>query len=114
MIGATPGPWGVERTSERLWIGPMRPDGAKVAVVVCGLDHSKDYLPAYNERQEANANLLAAAWEMREALDGMVKCFDPAALARPPASEFVRKRLEVARAALAKADPLSMTDRRGT
>ncbi len=39
---------------------------------------------------------------LRDALRDMVRCFDPAALDRPPQSEVVRRRLERAREVLAE------------
>jgi hypothetical protein len=65
MSKHTPGPWGIESDKFSLiWIGPMRPDGIKVADIVVRLDHGSDYRPEYNARQEANAKLIAAAPEL--------------------------------------------------
>ena len=63
----TPGPWGVEQTSTRNWVGPMRQDGIKVAAVVCCTD--REGLKAESiERNDADARLIAASPELLDAL----------------------------------------------
>lgn len=57
----TPGPWGIEKTKETNWIGPMRRsrDG-KVAEIVCDTDRD-GLTPDAIARNDANARLIAAA-----------------------------------------------------
>lgn len=60
LAKATPGPWGVERTDKDNWIGPMRRSGdGKVAEIVCDTDRNGLY-PEYLQRNDANADLIAA------------------------------------------------------
>src|SRR6185503_15725498 len=68
MSKHTPGPWQVEVTRANLWIGT--PKGSKIDDVVCDLEYGEEYKDNYRQRQLANANLIAAAPEMYEALDG--------------------------------------------
>ncbi len=68
---STSGPWGIEQTPGRNWIGPMRADGLKVKEIVCCTDRE-------GLRQEtitlndANARLIAAAPELIEVLSDML------------------------------------------
>lgn len=59
--GSTPGPWGVERTDNHNWVGPMRPGGQKVASVVVSLERGTGLTPAASNRSDADAALIAAA-----------------------------------------------------
>lgn len=72
----TPGPWGIEKTATELWIGPKRSDGNKVDSIVTHVDWGRQYKDEYNERQEANARLIAAAPCMKEALEKLQAFFD--------------------------------------
>lgn len=72
MADWTPGPWGIEQTPDTLWVGPMRPDGDKVAGIVVYLPTGEEYLAEYQGRQFANARLIAAAPELLEALAAVI------------------------------------------
>lgn len=62
FAGHCPGPWGVERTPERFWIGPMREDGWKVDAIVCCCDRDDEHYAAEASAEKAaNARLIAAA-----------------------------------------------------
>ena len=92
MSKFTPGPWTVEETAETYWIGTVRANTHKVGEVITGLDHGP-YTEDAEERILANANLLAAAPDLYEALDAIIR---RVALVSPY--------YEMARAALTKAD----------
>lgn len=62
-------PWGIEQTSETLWVGPLRPDGCKVEQVVVGLNFDREMTDAAKARQIANAHLIAAAPDQHSALN---------------------------------------------
>jgi len=66
MSKHTQGPWQVEVTRANLWIGT--PKGSKIDDVVCDLEYGEEYMDDYRQRQLANANLIAAAPEMWDAL----------------------------------------------
>ncbi|MGI4744925.1 MAG: hypothetical protein ACRYGI_11520 [Janthinobacterium lividum] len=70
--GHTAGPWGVESTSDTLWVGPLRPDGEKVDAVVVGLSYDRELTHAAKVRQQANARLIATAPDLLEALQNIV------------------------------------------
>lgn len=57
----TPTPWGIERTRDTMWIGPMRPDGHKVASIVFYVHRGPDYIDEHNMRAEANAEFIVNA-----------------------------------------------------
>lgn len=57
----TPTPWGIERGRDTLWIGPMRPDGNKVAIIVFYMHYGPDYTDEHNTRQVANAEFIVRA-----------------------------------------------------
>lgn len=67
--------WGIENTSNMLWVGPMRPDGTKVDDVVVGLSYDADLTHAAKVRQQQRARLIAAApdlaTELAKALDDL-------------------------------------------
>lgn len=65
----TKGPWGVEQTSQMLWVGPMRPDGHKVDQVVVGLNIDRELTVTAALRQHRNAHLIASAPELADALE---------------------------------------------
>lgn len=67
MSKPTPGPWGVERTAHRSWIGRLRSDG-KVEDIVCSTDCDPLLIEWARERNIANARLIAAAPELLAAL----------------------------------------------
>ena len=69
MSGQDTAPWGIEITSETLWVGPMRADGHKVDKVVVSLACDRYLTDAARVKQHANAHLIAAAPELYEALD---------------------------------------------
>lgn len=71
MPGFTPGPWGIERTSDSNWVGVLRPDG-KVEEIVMHNSRSFDYKREYVERQDANANLIAAAPDLYAACSAFI------------------------------------------
>ncbi|HHA2880671.1 hypothetical protein [Stenotrophomonas maltophilia] len=64
----TPGPWGIEQTDDTNWIGFMRPDGKKVELIVCTTSRDNFFKPETQERNDANARLIAAAPELLAAL----------------------------------------------
>ncbi|WP_164241985.1 hypothetical protein [Stenotrophomonas maltophilia] len=68
----TPGPWGIEQTDDTNWIGFMRPDGKKVELIVCTTSRDNFFKPETQERNDANARLIAAAPELLEALKGLL------------------------------------------
>ena len=90
----TTGPWGIEQTPDMLWVGPMREDGHKVDEVVVGLTIGSDLTVTATLRQHWNAQLIAAAPELLEALrvvldeghsyesEGMARDYARALLAR--------------------------------
>lgn len=61
-------PWGVERTPDMLWIGPMRPDGHKVAEIVCTIETDPTYSQDAMRRRDDHARLIAAAPWLKFAL----------------------------------------------
>lgn len=63
----TPGPWGIEQTRMRNWIGPMRSDGIKVSEIVTSTER-EGLIDSARERNDANARLIAAAPELLAAL----------------------------------------------
>lgn len=65
--------WGIEDTGDDIWIGPMRPDGAKVDQVIYHRD-LKDYGPEYRRRARADAKLT---------VDGINAALSTAPAARP-------------------------------
>jgi len=74
----TPGPWGIEQTPERNWIGSLRSDG-KVKEIVCSTD--REGLRAdVIANNDVNARLIAAAPELvealREARDCVLECLN--------------------------------------
>lgn len=64
----TQGPWGIEQSTNTLWIGPMRADGKKVADVVVAVDYDQTYTEESLTIRRANAALIAAAPSLAEAL----------------------------------------------
>ena len=84
----TPGPWGIERTDNRNWVGPMRTSGdGKIKIIV--VDTIRDGLTdEARERNDANAHLISHAPEMFEALKWALseyrwECDDPNCLDDP-------------------------------
>jgi hypothetical protein len=57
---ATAGPWGVEKTDIRNWIGPMRDDGHKISTIVTSTDRENLRMMALY-RNDSNAQFIAAA-----------------------------------------------------
>lgn len=68
----TPGPWEIEQTESHNWIGQMRPDCAKVGVVVTHTDRA-GYNPNTTARNDANARLISAAPELLKALQDLLR-----------------------------------------
>ncbi|MDZ5813883.1 hypothetical protein U4I65_02380 [Stenotrophomonas maltophilia] len=91
----TPGPWGIEQTDDTNWIGFMRPDGRKVELIVCTTQRDNFFKPDVQDKNDANARLIAAAPELLEALKDAVCALDCCGKDYPAA--------EKARAAIAKA-----------
>lgn len=91
----TPGPWGIEQTDTANWIGPMRPDGVKIAEIVADTDRD-GLTDEAMERNDANARLIAAAPELLEALEVL---FDEWMHFGRPSTETMEK----AESAIAKA-----------
>lgn len=61
----TPGPWVVEKTRHKLWIGTPQAGGGGIKEAVASVDCRRgDPTPAYRSRMEANAALIASAPEM--------------------------------------------------
>jgi hypothetical protein len=56
----TRGPWGIERTAQRAWVGQLREDG-KVSSIVCSTDCDPTLIEWARERNLANARLIAAS-----------------------------------------------------
>lgn len=90
----TPGPWTVEETDETYWIGTARANTHKVGEVIIGMDHGP-YTDEAEARILANAHLIAAAPDLLEALQAIVR---RVALVSPY--------YEMAQAAIAKAEGL--------
>jgi hypothetical protein len=67
----TPGPWGIESTTETHWVGPLRKNG-KVGEIVCGVEDSRNYTASARARIEANARLIAAAPQLLSSLKTLV------------------------------------------
>ena len=93
----TPGPWGVEHTDEKLWVGPMRAEGGKVADVVAPIEWGRDYRPDFLSKQEANAHLIASAPDLLQATVALYSLL--ATDARYEGSEC----MDMARAAISRA-----------
>jgi hypothetical protein len=70
-VGPTPGPWGIEVTSDGSWIGPMRAAGDKVANIVVRVDTDREYKMEVLAEKKANARLIAAAPDLLEALEAL-------------------------------------------
>jgi hypothetical protein len=112
-VTATPGPWGVEQTDDTNWVGPLRRSGdGKVFGVVCSTDR-EGLQPNVRRRHDANARLIAAAPELRQALLEVVgdsyalEAYTPVCrfCARPEGeSHDPECTLQIVLAALAKAD----------
>lgn len=64
----TPTPWGIEHTPDRIWLGPMRPDGVKVAEVINFWDTSASYRKDVVERREADVAFIVLACNSFDAL----------------------------------------------
>jgi len=82
----TPGPWGIEQTIHRNWIGQVRIDG-KVGEIVAITDRIglKEHI---KERNDANAKLIAAAPEMLKALEGVLDSIEAYSAERKPKNEW--------------------------
>jgi hypothetical protein len=50
--------WGIEDTGDNIWVGPMRPDGRKVARIVYGQEDLRLYNEDYQARVRADARLI--------------------------------------------------------
>lgn len=57
---ATSGPWGVERTGMRNWIGPMRRCGKRVAAIIVNIDRV-GLVPEALSRNDNNSEFIAHA-----------------------------------------------------
>lgn len=57
---ATGGPWGIERTDMRNWIGPMRRSGTKVAAIIVNIDRV-GLVPEALSRNDNNSDFIAHA-----------------------------------------------------
>ena len=57
---ATGGEWGIERTHTKAWVGPMRPDGQKVADIVTVFDVGLAYSDYFRDKSNANAAFIVA------------------------------------------------------
>lgn len=55
-------PIGMEITSQKIWIGPMRKDGIKVDEILCGLECGDEYKVEYCESQKEKADFLVSSW----------------------------------------------------
>ena len=71
----TPTPWGIERTRDTLWVGPMRPDGIKVESIVFYLHCGPDYTEDANARAKANAEFIVNAVNSHTALVAALEPF---------------------------------------
>lgn len=107
---ATPRPWGIEETSSRIYIGPMRSDGIKVNEIALSIDIDGITKPESLAARLANAALIvkcvnqSAAFEaLLEACKGLLICIGSFAhtgtYPTPDEPEIVK-----ARAALALAE----------
>lgn len=54
-------PWGIERDSSTLWIGPMRSDGKKINEIVTSIDADPTLKPEVLQRNEADAVFIVKA-----------------------------------------------------
>lgn len=66
--GFTKGPWGIEMTRERLFVGPTSTDG-EVIDNVCCFNVGAKHAPSFLARQSANARLVANAPHMFDVLE---------------------------------------------
>jgi hypothetical protein len=76
MIQPTPGSWGIEYGTDTLWVGPMRRDEQKVSAVVVDVEYHPDLKPEARAEKLANALLIAASPDMREALNTCLSVFE--------------------------------------
>lgn len=91
--------WGIEKTEDNLWIGPMRADGLKVAEIAVCLDHGPDFTHEYNVRQRKHASLIAAAPEMFDVLQELLSV----GIINPTGSPRVQAAVDAAQIAISKA-----------
>ena len=105
----TPGPWGIEQTGQTLWVGPMQPNAAKVDHVVVSLSFDNELTHAAKVRQLDNAQVIAAAPELLDALDELQSSIERRWLGETDrkranaVSPRTEEALVAARAAIAKA-----------
>lgn len=68
MSKHTEGPWGIEQTSDKNWIGPLRQSGdGKIDSIVCSTERGS-LTEAAQMSSDANAELIAAAPDLLAAL----------------------------------------------
>ncbi len=92
----TPGPWGIEKTRDTLWIGPLRKDGTKIDVIVASIETDSSYIEEAIAEREANAQAISALPDLLEACKAMLAY---GSLERRP-----RRVLQLAEAAIKKAE----------
>jgi hypothetical protein len=69
----TPGPWGIERTNDTNWIGPLRTSGdGKVAAIVCSTDR-EGLRPDVLARNDADAAFIVRAVNAHDELVAALK-----------------------------------------
>lgn len=90
-----PGPWVIERVPGG-W-GVRAPSWGYVAI------HDDSSLPHWNEGQEANRRLIAAAPELLEALEGIANHYDMDGYGDKAWKDLALEMADLARAAIAKA-----------
>lgn len=94
----TRGPWGIEWTDERAWIGPMRMHDGKISRVVTSTERA-GLVPESLAEKDANARLISAAPELLEACEQMLASALPNKEEHPTMFAV----WQVAQAAIAKA-----------
>ena len=70
----TKGSWGIETYAGSQWIGPMRKSGdGKIAHIVVAMEDHAEFKPSSKSASIANAHLIAAAPELYEWLEFILR-----------------------------------------